>query len=162
IRANGLYSRANAEAALCKRKQPDGRSDPMKNSVYITWAKHQASARYNLANSGILGCDLNDLRITIDDVSLNGPNHEGFAPLKEIIGATYGATGAHVVTAQGASMANFLAMATVIERGDEVLIEHPAYEPILSIAIYLDANIKRFHRRFENNYQIDIDELKSL
>jgi aspartate/methionine/tyrosine aminotransferase len=134
----------------------------MKSSVYMTWAKHTASARYNLANSGILGCDLNDLPITIDDVALNGPNHEGFAPLKEAIAAKYATTPDRVVTAQGTSMANFLAMATVIERGDDVLVEHPAYDPLLSAAAYLGAEIKRFHRRFENGWRIDVDELKRL
>ncbi len=134
----------------------------MKSSVYITWAKYHASARYNLANSGILGCDLGDLRLTMDDVAVNGPNEEGFAPLKEAIAARYGTTANHVVTAQGTSMANFLAMATIIERGDEVLVEHPVYDPILTAAIYLGAEIKRFHRRFENGYQLDLDELGRL
>src|SRR5262249_54323697 len=137
----------------------------MKNSVYMTWAKYHASARYNLANSGILGCDLNDLSgtpITIDDVALNGPNHEGYAPLKEAIAAKYGVTADQVVTAQGTSMANFLAMATVIEPGDEVLIEQPAYDPLLSALDYLGAEIKRFARRFENGYRIEVDEVKRL
>lgn len=62
----------------------------MKNSVYITWVKRHASARYNLANSGILGCDLNDLPITTDDVALNGKNEEGYGPLKEAIATKYG------------------------------------------------------------------------
>jgi len=137
----------------------------MKNSVYITWAKYHASARYNLANSGILGCDLSDLSatpITVDDVTLNGPNHEGYAPLKEAIAAKYDVTADQVMPAQGTSMANFLAMATAIERGDEVLLEQPAYDPLLGALKYLGAEIKRFARSFENGYRIDVDELKRL
>jgi aspartate/methionine/tyrosine aminotransferase len=128
----------------------------------MTWAKYHASARYNLANSGILGCDLNDLTITLEDVAVNGPNHEGYAPLKAGIAAKYGVSPENVVTAQGTSMANFLAMATVIERGDEVLIERPAYEPLLAAASYLGAEIKRFSRGFENGYAIDVEELRRL
>ena len=41
-------------------------------------------------------------------------------------------------------MANHLAMAAIIEPGDEILIEHPAYGPILDVARYLQANVKRF------------------
>lgn len=134
----------------------------MKNSVYMNWAKYHAAARYNLANSGILGCSLDDLTIERADLVINGPNGEGFAPLKAAIAAKYGAQPAQVVTSQGTSMANFLAMATVIERDDEVLIEHPAYDPLLAAATYLGAKVKRFHRRFENGYQPDLDELKSL
>ena len=39
----------------------------MKTSVYMTWSKQHAAARYNLANSGILGCNLSDLTLTPDD-----------------------------------------------------------------------------------------------
>src|SRR5207249_1873640 len=52
-------------------------------------------------------------------------------------------------------MANHLAMAAIIERGDEVLIEHPAYGPILDVANYLQANVKRFRRAEENGWAID-------
>ncbi|MBS1787794.1 MAG: aminotransferase class I/II-fold pyridoxal phosphate-dependent enzyme [Acidobacteria bacterium] len=134
----------------------------MKNSVYMTWAKYHAGARYNLANSGILGCDLSDLPITLEDVAVNGPNHEGYAPLIEAIAAKYCVKPENVVPSQGTSMANFLAMATVVERGDEVLIEQPTYEPILSALRYLGAEIKRFSRSFENSYQIDLEELRQL
>lgn len=132
----------------------------MKQSVYMTWAKYFAGAKYNLANSGILGCEAGELAITPQDVLLNGPNHEGYAPLKEAIVRRYAAES--VVIAQGTSMANFLTMATLLERGDEVLIEQPAYDPFLAAASYLGADIKRFVRRFENGYQLDLDELKTL
>jgi aspartate/methionine/tyrosine aminotransferase len=138
------------------------RRKKMKSSVYITWAKYHATARYNLANSGILGCDLNDLPVASEDLALNGPNHDGYQPLKEAIAAKYEVTPDEVISAQGTSMANFLAMATVLERGDEVLIERPAYEPLLSSLSYLGAEIKRFSRHFENEYQIDLDEIRRL
>ena len=128
----------------------------------MTWAKYHAGAKYNLANSGILGCDLNDLTITLDDVAVNGANHEGYAPLKEMIATRYDVAPENIVTSQGTSMANFLAMATIIERGDEVLIEQPTYDPFLGAAEYLGANVKRFARKFENDFQLDLDELKSL
>ncbi len=134
----------------------------MKSSVYLTWAKHHASDRYNLANSGILGCSLDDLPIAFEDIALNGSNHEGYAPLKEVIAGKYNVTPDQVVTVQGTSMANFLAMATVVDRGDEVLIEQPAYDPLLSALKYLGAEIKRFSRSFENGYRIDADEIRKL
>lgn len=133
----------------------------MKQSDYMTWAKYHAAAKYNLANSGILGCELNELTLTLNDVMLNGPNHEGFAPLLAAIARRYGVNADGVVVAQGTSMANFLALATLLERGDEVLIEQPTYDPFLAAASYLGADIKRFARRFENGYQLDLDELKA-
>ena len=126
----------------------------------MTWSKHHAAARYNLANSGIVGCDLSDLELRSGDVAVNGPNFEGFLPLKQAIAAQYGVQPENVVPAQGTSMANFLAMATVVEPGDSVLVEQPTYEPILSALAYLGADIQRFARRFENGYRIDVEELR--
>src|SRR5262249_41203063 len=60
-----------------------------------------------------------------------------------------------VVEAAGTSMANHLAMAAILEPGDEVLIEHPAYGPILDVAHYLQANVKRFVRSKENGWLVD-------
>src|SRR5207253_2818579 len=57
-------------------------------------------------------------------------------------------------------MANHLALAAVLEHGDEVLIEQPTYEPILAVAEYLGANIKRFPRSFENDFRVDVEEIK--
>jgi aspartate/methionine/tyrosine aminotransferase len=65
-----------------------------------------------------------------------------------------------VVTAAGTTFANHLAMAALIEPGDEILFEHPAYEPMLAAAQYLGANVKRFARRFENRFRIDPEELE--
>src|SRR4029079_1752342 len=57
-------------------------------------------------------------------------------------------------------MPSHLAMAAILETGDEVLIEHPVYGPILDIAHYLEANVKRFRRREENGWAIDPAEVR--
>lgn len=134
----------------------------MKSSKYMTWAKHHAGARYNLANSGILGCAIDDLPLSAGDIIINGPNHEGYTPLHEAIAANYRTSPDAVITAQGTSMANFLAMATVLEPGDDVLIERPAYDPLLAVPEYLGAIIRRFDRRFEEGYRIDVDQIREL
>jgi aspartate/methionine/tyrosine aminotransferase len=134
----------------------------MKDSTYMTWAKHHAGARYNLANSGILGCTIHELPLSERDILINGPNHEGYAPLHEAIAQKYDTTPESVITAQGTSMANFLAMATVLERGDEVLIERPTYDPLLAVAEYLGVIVRRFERRFEEGYSVDLEQIRSV
>ena len=52
-------------------------------------------------------------------------------------------------------MANYLALATVLKPGDEVLIEHPTYELILAAAKQVGATIKRFSRTAESGFAID-------
>ena len=60
----------------------------------------------------------------------------------------------------GTSFANHLAMAALLNPGDEVLIEQPVYDPLLSIAQYLRTTVKRFQRRAEQGFRIDIAELE--
>jgi len=57
-------------------------------------------------------------------------------------------------------MANHLAMAAVLERGDEVVIETPGYGLLLDVAHYLDARVKRVARRFENDFDIALPEME--
>jgi aspartate/methionine/tyrosine aminotransferase len=51
-------------------------------------------------------------------------------------------------------------MATVLEPGDEVLLEHPTYELILSAAEYIGADVKRFYRREENGFAVELAEIE--
>ena len=57
-------------------------------------------------------------------------------------------------------MANHLAMAALIEPDDEVLIEEPGYEALISAALYLGAKVRRFSRRFEAGFQLDPREVE--
>ena len=60
-----------------------------------------------------------------------------------------------VVTAAGTSGANYLAFATLIEDGDEVLLEHPAYGLLEDALLSLGAVVKRFPRDPEQGYALD-------
>jgi aspartate/methionine/tyrosine aminotransferase len=128
----------------------------------MRWAKEHAAARYNLANSGLLGCTRADLELTPEDVQVNGANRDGYPPLLAAIAATYGVDPEQVVTAPGTSGANFLAFAALVEPGDEVLVERPTYEPLLAALAFLGARIRRFTRRFETGYGLDLDEIRGL
>jgi aspartate/methionine/tyrosine aminotransferase len=57
-------------------------------------------------------------------------------------------------------MANYLAMATLLDVGDEVVIEHPAYGLLVDAASYIGAEVKRFARREENGYAVDPEEVR--
>ncbi|PYQ62676.1 MAG: hypothetical protein DMF53_12475 [Acidobacteria bacterium] len=133
-----------------------------RGSVYMRWAKEHAAARYNLANSGLLGCSTADLVLEPGDVQVNAATRDGYPPLLEAIAAQYGVSPGQVVTAPGTSGANFLAFAALVDPGDEVLVERPTYEPILAALGFLGAQIRRFERRFENGYHLDLDEVRSL
>jgi len=132
-----------------------------KRSSYLEWAKLQSVAKYNLATSGMMSYPLAELPVTMADLEINGPDTYGYPPLVERLAARSGVAPECVVTANGTSMANHLAMATILEPGDEALIEQPTYGLLVDVAHYLGANVVRFGRRAENDFAIDLGELQS-
>lgn len=134
----------------------------MKRCAYMAWAKTHAPARYNLASSGLLACSDEDFPLDEEEIPIHGVNPDGWPPLKEAIASTYGVQEDQVVLAQGASGANFLALAALIERDDEVLVERPVYEPLLCAAQFLGAKVKRFSRTLEDGYRVDVGALRGL
>lgn len=129
-------------------------------SIYMRWAKTRPKVRYDLALSGILNLPFPELDAKIEDIDLNGDNSYGYPPLVDALAAHCEVDPDSVVTISGGtSMANHLAMAGAIEHGDEVLIEQPTYEPLLALAEYFGAKIKRFPRSFENRFRVDVDAL---
>ena len=131
-----------------------------KHSDYMHWSKTQSRARFNLATSGVTPFPFRELPIDLKELEINGDDSYGYAPLQQAIAAHHGVDPDCVVESAGTSMANHLAMAAILEPGDEVLIEHPAYGPILDIAQYLQANMKRFRRVEENGWAIDPAEVR--
>src|ERR1044071_2896418 len=131
-------------------------------STYMGWAKTRPKVKYDLALSGILNLPFPELEAKIQDIDLNGDNSYGYGPLIDAVAEHCDAPPASVVTISGGtSMANHLAMAAAIEHGDEVLIEQPTYEPLLALAEYFGAELIRFSREPQDNYRVDIDDLKS-
>lgn len=129
-------------------------------SVYMRWAKNRPSVKYDLALSGVLNLPFPELEASIDDIDLNGDNSYGYRPLIDALAAHCDVPPECLVTISGGtSMANHLAMAAAIEHGDEVLIEEPTYEPLLALAEYFGAGIKRFRRPSEDDYAVAIDDL---
>jgi len=125
------------------------------------WAKTRPKVKYDLALSGILNLPFAELNVKLSELELHGDNAYGYRPLVDTLAAHCHVSPENVVTVPGGtSMANHLAMAALLEHGDEVLIEEPTYDPLLAVAEYLGAKIKRFPRKFEDGFEIDISELQ--
>ena len=132
----------------------------VKRSEYIEWAKTRSQARFNLATSGVIHYPIAELGATIHDIELSGPSWYGYEPLQQALATKCGVPTENVVAATGTSMANYLAMAAILEPGDEVVVERPAYDPLVSAAAFLGANVKRFVRRFEEGFRVDPNEVE--
>jgi aspartate/methionine/tyrosine aminotransferase len=131
-------------------------------SDYMHWAKFKPPVRYALTGSEVPHFRMDSLPWTIADLDLDGASHPRYPPLREAIANRYGVSTDQVVAADGTSMANFLAMATLISPGDEVLIEHPTYEPLLGAAGFCGGEIKRFERKPADAFRLDVAAIEAM
>ena len=135
----------------------DSRNDV---SRYMHWAKLASAAKYNLAISGVIDYPLAELPVTIRDLEIGGTGPYGYKPLMERLAAKSGAPEANLVYTLGTSMANYIALSALVERGDEVLIEQPTYDPLLAILHHLGAKVERFERRPDKGFRVGLGEME--
>ncbi len=131
---------------------------------YMHWAKTVSSTRtYNLAMSGIqrLMPD-SELGLGADAIRLDGNNFYGYAELRAQIAGRYGVPEGNVMITQGTSLANFLVAAALLQTGDEVIVEQPTYEPLLSILAPMNVTVQRLPRRFDDSFAVNTDALRAL
>ena len=128
-------------------------------SEYLRWAKTHPAAKYDLTSSGVPFLKLEKLPVRLRDLELSGSGGYGYDPLLQAIAARYRVPRECVVSAMGTSMANYLVMSALLQPGDEVLIEHPAYDPLPSAARQLGLAVRHFARRAEDGFRLDADEV---
>jgi aspartate/methionine/tyrosine aminotransferase len=126
---------------------------------YLLWAKRRPHPANDLGRSDVVACALADLPGAREALELSGRNDEGWEPLVSRIAARYGVHPDQVATATGTSGANFLVCAALLRPGDDVLVERPAYDPLLAVPVMLGANLVRFDRRFEDGFRLDLDRV---
>jgi Aminotransferase class I and II len=126
-----------------------------KRSVYMEWAKTWSHAKLNLATSGLMSVPMSEFPVRVEDLEITPQGAYGYAPLRQRLAQHSGVPEDCVVAATGCSMANHLAMAAVLDPGDEVLIEQPVYGPMLDVVEYLQARVKRIPRKFEAGFAAD-------
>jgi aspartate/methionine/tyrosine aminotransferase len=147
-------------------REKQGRSRNMsgsgqtKRSVYMEWAKTHSHARFNLATSGLISVPITEFPVRLEELEITAPGAYGYEPLRQRLAHHNGVPEDCVVAATGTSMANHLAMAAVLDPGDEVLIEQPVYGPLLDVAEYLQARVKRIPRPFETGFALELAEIE--
>jgi aspartate/methionine/tyrosine aminotransferase len=116
--------------------------------------------QFHLGSSEVDHYRLDRLAFTIADLEIDGASRHRYLPLREAIGERHGVPAECVITADGTSMANMLAMAATIAPGDEVLIERPTYEPLVATASFLGADVKRFNRCPDSGFRLNPDDVE--
>lgn len=130
-------------------------SERILQSGYMHWAKFKPEVRFSLTGSEVPHFRMDRLPISFADLDMDGASHPRYIPLRQRIAEHHEVSVDEVVAADGTSMANFLAMATLISPGDEVVVEHPTYELLLGAAKFLGATIVRFQRKPEEAFRLD-------
>jgi aspartate/methionine/tyrosine aminotransferase len=127
---------------------------------YLEWTKTQTGCRINLCPSSIDKVSLSSLSLDLSGLEISGANQYGYAPLVDALASRYGTQPENVVTTQGTAQALFLVCAALLNPGDRVLVEKPAYEPMLSVPAALGAEVTRFERRFEEGFGVDLESYR--
>ncbi len=126
----------------------------------MAWAKEHGHARFHLASSGLRSVPLSALPVHLNELEITGSTFNGFPPLVNALAQKEHVAPEMIFTTLGTSLANHLAMASILEPGDDVLIEQPTYELLITTAAYLGANVVPLPRPPERQFQPDPDEIR--
>ncbi len=136
--------------------------------AYMNWTKQtysnwpEGAVDFGASGVPMPVQSLHDLGIDTSKLPLGGPNHYGYAKLREGLANRYGVEPTQVIPTEGTSMANFILLAALTTPGDSILVESPVYECMSGPVESLGCNISWLERREENGWVIDIDQIKSM
>ncbi|MBI3521821.1 MAG: aminotransferase class I/II-fold pyridoxal phosphate-dependent enzyme [Chloroflexi bacterium] len=121
--------------------------------------------RYDLSESGV---EAQTLAEAARDLDALGGTRLGYASgtgrdvTRSLVAEFHeGATAENVLITTGTSEANFLALATLIEPGDEVIVVMPNYMQLHGIARGLGARVREVWLREEDGWRLDRDALRA-
>ncbi len=105
---------------------------------------------------GVLDKKLKETRITYGEIPGRKAFREGVASLYKDVDPQC------ILSTNGAIGANFLALFTLVNPSDEVVVIVPTYQQHTSIPESLGANLKTIFLKKENDFIPDLEELKSI
>jgi len=126
------------------------------------------TVKYNLTESGIHPCALNDFlteeeQREVLELELGYGQTNGDPGLRDAIAALYpGFDRDNVLVTNGSAEANFVAIWSLLEAGDEILMMLPNYMLVWGLARSLGVKVMPFYLHEERNWGIDIAELENL
>jgi aspartate/methionine/tyrosine aminotransferase len=132
-------------------------------SAYLEWYIRVHEAKYDLRSSGITS-----LKYTVDlgEVDLSVNYAHGNPETARLLARRYRALPENVfISSEGASGQNARIIRYLAERNPkktEVIVEYPAYEPLLRQAQDHFKRVKRLERKEKEAYRLDADELRKL
>ncbi len=127
--------------------------------AYIAWANQfYGKVRHDFASSGIPNVGWSE--VTTDPVDVDAIG--AWPSLREAVARYNDVAVAEVCPAMGTSHAIFLAYAAMLSPGDEILVEHPTYEPLVRAAEGLGVTVRTFPRRPEVGFALEPDRIGAM
>ncbi|HKM39764.1 MAG TPA: aminotransferase class I/II-fold pyridoxal phosphate-dependent enzyme [bacterium] len=131
---------------------------------------HEQSARYNLAETDAKPFTVQELlqqanadTTKLLDLHISYNPTLGSAPLRDLIASFYpGTTADNVLITTGAMEADFLLANILVQPGDTVIVQYPAYQALYSVAEARGAKVKRWHLTREQKFKPDLNKLEQL
>ncbi|MGH2506624.1 MAG: aminotransferase class I/II-fold pyridoxal phosphate-dependent enzyme [Ktedonobacteraceae bacterium] len=136
---------------------------------------YEQHVRYDIAESGILPLSINELlaweepdaQESLLDQLLNlrlGYSEAcGSLALRSAIAATYRQAGPeNILVTTGAIEANFLLFNVLLDTGDEVIAQSPAYQQLISVPRAVTGHVSLWNVRSEGGFRFDLADLERL
>src|SRR3989475_176732 len=126
-----------------------------------TW---EHKIRYDLSESGVEALTLEEITRDPKELMRTGLGYAegvGREATRALVASFHaGRVADDVVITTGTSEANFLALATLVSTGDEVVVVMPNYMQVHGIATGMGARVRQVWLREERGWTIDLDALR--
>ncbi|HEX8792651.1 MAG TPA: pyridoxal phosphate-dependent aminotransferase [Polyangiaceae bacterium] len=120
---------------------------------YLLWARRfYGNVRFDLATSGMPTVPLAELGMP-DATAMGDPS--GWTAARAAIASYHGVPPSEATLALGTTHAIWLAYAALTSPGDEILVETPAYEPLVRIAEGMGLRVAHFERPATERFALD-------
>src|SRR2546421_645680 len=117
--------------------------------------------RLNISYSNIKGFTLGEFHKTLSkDLDLNWTDERGPPELRRLIARHARVAMDRVLVTTGATEANFLANAALVQPRDRVVVDTPNYSPLRDCAVGLGADVVPVARDCHDGWSLDIDRFR--
>jgi aspartate/methionine/tyrosine aminotransferase len=122
---------------------------------------HETNVKYQIATSAIPGVSLESLGIDVSKLDLGYSHAAGSPELYRELSLSEKVESQRIAITTAGSEANFLGLLSLIQPGDRVLVESPAYEQLAAVPAFAGAEVELVHRREDFDWGFDIDEVRA-
>lgn len=123
-----------------------------------------STIKNNLSESSYTDTIFKDLNLNMNELVICYGDHVGHPGLRQEIlrGEASNLHMNDVLVTAGAASALFMVSTSLLEKGDELVVAKPNYATNIETPKAIGAHIKYLPMTFENNYSVDLNQLKAL